>query len=149
MKNLLRRRYGFSAGRTGLLRGCLRQAQAKDLELDLVFLCLMAMKDPLRAEAKGAARTCNEAGIRTVMITEDHKDTAVPVANDLRSMGPDRHAISSTELSRLSDDELCNRVTTTAVYACVSAEDKRRVVRARKQQGAVVGLEGRSLSALL
>lgn len=52
MKNLLRRRYGFSAGRIGLLRGCLRQAHAKDLDPDLVFLCLMAMKDPLEGRSE-------------------------------------------------------------------------------------------------
>lgn len=118
------------------------QARAQDLEQDLTFLGLIAMKDPLRPEAKVAAQTCIEAGIRTVMITGDHKDTAVAIANDLGIMGSDRHAISGMELSRLSDDELRDRVSTTAVYARVSAEDKLRVVRAWKEQGAVVAMTG-------
>jgi len=118
------------------------QAHAQDLEQDLVFLGLMAMKDPLRPEAKAAAQTCKTAGIRTVMITGDHKATAVAIANDLGIMGPDKHAISGTELNRLSDDELRDQVTTTAVYARVSARDKLRVVRAWQQQGAVVAMTG-------
>jgi Ca2+-transporting ATPase len=117
-------------------------ASTQDLEQDLVFLGLMAMKDPLRPEAMVATRSCKDAGIRTVMITGDHKETAVAIANDLGIMGQDMRAISGEELSRLSDDELRDRVPATAVYARVSAQHKLRVVRAWKQQGAVVAMTG-------
>ncbi len=115
---------------------------ATSLEHDLTFLGLVGMKDPIRPEAKAAVETCRTAGIRTVMITGDHKDTAVAIAQDLRILETGTQAISGTELDQLSDDELEQRVTGTAVYARVSAEHKLRVVRAWKRQGAVVAMTG-------
>jgi Ca2+-transporting ATPase len=115
---------------------------AKSLEHDLVFLGLVGMKDPIRPEAKAAVEACRAAGIRTVMITGDHKDTAVAIAKELGIMEPGEHAISGAELNQLSDEELRDRVKTAAVYARVTAEHKLRVVRAWKQQGAVVAMTG-------
>jgi len=115
---------------------------AKSLEHDLVFLGLVGMKDPIRPEAKAAVEACRAAGIRTVMITGDHKDTAVAIAKELGLMEPGAQAISGAELNQLSDEELRDRVTTAAVYARVTAEHKLRVVRAWKQQGAVVAMTG-------
>jgi Ca2+-transporting ATPase len=115
---------------------------AKSLEHDLVFLGLVGMKDPIRPEAKAAVETCRAAGIRTVMITGDHRDTAVAIAKELGMMEPDEQAISGAELNRLSDDELRDRVKAAAVYARVTAEHKLRVVHAWKQQGAVVAMTG-------
>lgn len=115
---------------------------AKSLEHDLVFLGLVGMKDPIRPEAKAAVEACRMAGIRTVMITGDHKDTAVAIAKELGIMEPGEQAISGAELNQLSDDELRDRVKTAAVYARVTAEHKLRVVRAWKQQGAVVAMTG-------
>ena len=115
---------------------------AKSLEHDLVFLGSVGMKDPIRPEAKAAVEACRAAGIRTVMITGDHKDTAVAIAKELGIMEPGAQAISGTELNHLSDDELRDRVKTTAVYARVTAEHKLRVVRAWKQQGAIVAMTG-------
>ncbi|MFO0767569.1 MAG: HAD family hydrolase [Nitrospiraceae bacterium] len=99
------------------------------LEHDLTFLGLVGMKDPIRPEAKAAVQTCRTAGIQTVMITGDHKDTAVAIAHDLgilRRCASD----SGAELDQLSDDELEKRVAGIAVYAWVSAEHKLRVVKA-------------------
>lgn len=115
---------------------------ATSLEHDLTFLGLVGMKDPIRPEAKAAVQTCRAAGIRTVMITGDHKDTAVAIAHDLGIFETGAQAISGTELNQLSDDELEKRVAGTAVYARVSAEHKLRVVRAWKRQGAVVAMTG-------
>lgn len=115
---------------------------AKSLEHDLVFLGAVGMKDPIRPEAQAAVRACRGAGIRTVMITGDHKDTAVAIAKELEIMEPRAQALSGTELDHLSDDQLHDRVKTAAVYARVTAEHKLRVVRAWKQQGAVVAMTG-------
>ena len=115
---------------------------ATSLEHDLTFLGLVGMKDPIRPEAKAAVETCRAAGIRTVMITGDHKDTAVAIAQDLGIFETGAQAISGAELDQLSDDELEKRVAGTAVYARVSAEHKLRVVKAWKRRGAVVAMTG-------
>ena len=115
---------------------------ATSLEHDLTFLGLVGMKDPIRPEAKAAVETCRAAGIRTVMITGDHKDTAIAIAHDLGILDTGAQAISGAELDQLSDDELEQRVAGTAVYARVSAEHKLRVVKGWKRQGAVVAMTG-------
>lgn len=112
------------------------------LERELLFLGLAAMKDPLRPEAKIAVRACREAGIRTVMITGDHQETAVAIAGELGMLEGRRRAVSGTELDRLSDDELIRVVNQVAVYARVSAEHKLRIVKAWKARGAVVAMTG-------
>lgn len=115
---------------------------AATLEHDLVFLGLMGMKDPIRPEAKVAVEACRTAGVRTVMITGDHKDTAVAIGDELGLLQGGMEAIAGSELDHLSDQELRERVAQIAVYARVSAEHKLRVVRAWKQQGAVVAMTG-------
>ncbi len=116
--------------------------RAQELEERLVFLGLAAMKDPLRPEAKAAVQACHEAGIRTVMITGDHKDTAAAIAEELRGAKEPIQSFSGTELNRLSDDELNRTVEQVAVYARVSAEHKLRIVKAWKARGAVVAMTG-------
>lgn len=116
--------------------------RAQELEERLVFLGLAAMKDPLRPEAKAAVQACHEAGIRTVMITGDHKDTAAAIAEELRGAKEPIQSFSGTELDRLSDDELNRTVEQVAVYARVSAEHKLRIVKAWKARGAVVAMTG-------
>ncbi|HSL02056.1 MAG TPA: HAD-IC family P-type ATPase, partial [Nitrospiraceae bacterium] len=116
--------------------------QARELEEQLVFLGLAAMKDPLRPEAKAAVQVCHDAGIRTVMITGDHKDTAVAIAEELRGVKGPIQSLSGMELDRLSDDELVQRVDEVAVYARVSAEHKLRIVKAWKARGAIVAMTG-------
>ena len=116
--------------------------RSEELEHDLVFLGLAAMKDPLRPEAKEAVRLCHDAGIRTVMITGDHKDTAAAIAAELGLMQGDERALAGVELDRLSDDELAKTVDRVAIYARVSAEHKLRIVQAWKRKGAVVAMTG-------
>ncbi len=116
--------------------------RAADLEQALVFLGLMAMRDALRPEAKVAVRQCREAGIRTVMITGDHKETAIAIAKDLGLVNGRGEALAGPELDALSDRALAERVEQVAVYARVSAEHKLRIVRAWKARGAVVAMTG-------
>lgn len=116
--------------------------RAEELEGDLVFLGLAAMKDPLRPEAKEAVRLCRDAGIRTVMITGDHKDTAAAIATELGLMKGDGSALAGVELDRLSDAELVDAMDRVAVYARVSAEHKLRIVQAWKRRGAIVAMTG-------
>ncbi|MGH7236853.1 MAG: cation-translocating P-type ATPase, partial [Nitrospiraceae bacterium] len=115
---------------------------ATELERDLVFLGLAAMKDPVRPEAKVAVQACCEAGIRVVMITGDHKDTAVAIARELGLLESDDQALAGTELDRETDAGLVERLPSLAVYARVSAEHKLRVVRAWKARGAIVAMTG-------
>jgi Ca2+-transporting ATPase len=117
-------------------------ARAEELERDLLFLGLAAMKDPLRPEALAAVRACREAGIRTVMITGDHKETAAAIARELGLLEEGRGALSGPELDRLDAAALAERVERTAVYARVSAEHKLWIVRAWKARGAVVAMTG-------
>ncbi len=116
--------------------------RADELEQQLVFLGLAAMKDPLRPEAKAAVQACRDAGIRTVMITGDHKDTAAAIAGELYGTGSHVEALSGMELDRLSDDELVKTVEQVAVYARVSAAHKLRIIQAWKLRGAIVAMTG-------
>jgi len=116
--------------------------RADEIERDLIFVGLAAMKDPLRPEAKAAVRACREAGIRTVMITGDHKETAVAIAREGGILVASDQALSGAELGQLTDPELTARVEKIAVYARVSAEHKLRIVKAWKRCGAVVAMTG-------
>ena len=116
--------------------------QESALEQELVFIGLQAMKDPLRPEVKTAVQACHEAGIRTVMITGDHKDTAVAIAEELGVLKGPEQALTGLELDRLSDEALAKRVQEFAVYARVSAEHKLRIVKAWKATGAIVAMTG-------
>ncbi len=119
-----------------------REYQAKVVEENLIFLGLAAMKDPLRLEAKAAVERCRQAGIRTVMITGDHKETAVAIARDLGILRDEAQALSGVELDGLDDRDLDRLVEQVTVYARVSAEHKLRIVRAWKSRGAVVAMTG-------
>lgn len=116
--------------------------QSAGLEEQLVFVGLAAMKDPLRPEAKVAVQACHDAGIRTVMITGDHKDTASAIAEELGLLKGAGHVLTGAELDRLSDEALTKQVDRFAVYARVSAEHKLRIVRAWKASGAIVAMTG-------
>jgi P-type Ca2+ transporter type 2C len=115
---------------------------ASSVERDLVFLGLFAMKDPLRPEAKEAVRLCRQAGISTVMITGDHKETAVAIARELGLHDGEGTALSGSELNDLTDEQLTEMVERVTVYARVSAEHKLRIVQAWKRSGAIVAMTG-------
>ncbi len=120
-----------------------RQVNAdEEVECDLIFLGLLAMKDPLRSEATEAVRLCRQAGIRTAMITGDHKETAVAIARELGLQHNDDLALSGAELDGLTDEQLMQQIERVTVYARVSAEHKLRVVQAWKRNGAIVAMTG-------
>ncbi|MGE5309081.1 MAG: calcium-translocating P-type ATPase, SERCA-type [Deltaproteobacteria bacterium] len=117
-------------------------AEASAIERDLVFSGLMAMIDPPREEAKKAIVECTTAGIRTVMITGDHKKTAVAVARELGLAGEGDLAVTGEELDRMSDEEFTAAINRIRVYARVSPEHKLRIVRGWKAQGQIVAMTG-------
>ncbi|MCX5759510.1 MAG: cation-translocating P-type ATPase, partial [Candidatus Hydrogenedentes bacterium] len=115
---------------------------ADAVEHDLVFVGLSGMYDPPRQEAKDAVAKCRAAGIRVVMITGDHPETATAIAREIGIASADNAAIAGVELDKMSDDELRQRVSNTAVYARVTAEHKLRIIRAWKANDAVVAMTG-------
>jgi len=119
-----------------------KEAAASEIESGLVFAGLVAMMDPPREEVKAAMKECATSGIKTVMITGDHKNTAVAIARELGFFKEGSMALSGEELSALSDDELYKIVEKVAVYARVSPEHKLRVVRAWKKHGDIVAMTG-------
>ena len=112
-----------------------------DIDRGLVFLGLVGMIDPPRPEVKEAIRVCERAGIRPVMMTGDHPQTAVAIATELGLMRGGE-VITGLDLQRLSDAELAQRVEGIDVYARVSPEHKLRVVEAWKNTGRVVAMTG-------
>lgn len=112
------------------------------LERDLTLLGLVGIVDPPRTEAREAVKVAETAGIRTVMITGDHKMTAVAIAKQLGIMAQDGNALTGVELDRLSADELRGMVLDTSVYARVSPEHKLRVVEALQSHGQIVAMTG-------
>lgn len=113
-----------------------------DIETSLTLLGFAGLQDPPRAEARDAVARCRRAGIRTVMITGDHPATARAIAAELGILGTDDEVLVGTEIEALSPDALRERVARVAVYARVTAEQKLRIVRAWKAQGAVVAMTG-------
>ena len=111
-------------------------------ESDLVFVGLVGMIDPPRAEARHAVQRCRDAGIRPVMITGDHPETALAVARELQLMGEDQSVMTGAELDEASDEDLAARVERVSVFARVSAEHKLRVVRALRSRGHVAAMTG-------
>ena len=112
------------------------------LEQELVFLGLTGMIDPVRPEVKAAIEECRAAGIRPVMITGDHKDTAVAIARELGIITDASEAITGAELDEISDDEICEMVKKYGVYARVQPEHKTRIVNAWKLNGYITAMTG-------
>ena len=112
------------------------------LEHDLVFCGLSGMIDPVRPEVTAAIAEAKEAGIRAVMITGDHIDTAVAIARDLGIVEDASQAITGAELDKISDEEFKTRVKDISVYARVQPEHKARIVDAWKSLGNIVAMTG-------
>ena len=112
------------------------------LEKDLCFVGLTGMIDPVRPEVKAAIEQCRAAGIRPVMITGDHKDTAVAIAKELGIITDASEAITGAELDAISDEDICEFVKKYGVYARVQPEHKTRIVTAWKQNGAITAMTG-------
>ena len=112
------------------------------LEEDLHFLGLVGMIDPARKEVKGAIETAKSAGIRVIMITGDHVITAKAIAEELGILEGNQKAISSSDLNKLSDEELLEHIEDYSVYARVSPSDKVRIVNAWQEKGHIVSMTG-------
>lgn len=110
-------------------------------EKDLIFVGLVAMIDPPRPEAQEAIKLCKKAGIKIVMITGDHKETALAIAKEL-NLTENACAISGTELDAMDDTKLKQQILTTDIYARVSAQHKLRIVKVLKELGHVVAVTG-------
>ncbi|MEM5799977.1 MAG: calcium-translocating P-type ATPase, PMCA-type [Candidatus Aenigmatarchaeota archaeon] len=113
-------------------------------EKGLVFVGLMGMIDPAREEAKEANKKCQEAGIKTVMITGDHKLTAIAIAKEIGMLDNNEEAkvLTGEELDKLSDEEFEKIVEEVRIYARVSPEHKLRIVKALKKKGHIVAMTG-------
>ena len=112
------------------------------LEQELIFVGLTGMIDPVRPEVKAAIEECRSAGIRAVMITGDHKDTAVAIAKELGIITDASEAITGAELDAISDEDICEFVKKYGVYARVQPEHKTRIVNAWKANGAITAMTG-------
>ena len=112
------------------------------LEQDLCFIGLAGMIDPVRPEVKDAIHQCRKAGIHPVMITGDHKDTAVAIAKELDILDSADQAITGIELNAFTDEELAEIVPRYSVYARVQPEHKVRIVTAWKKRGAITAMTG-------
>lgn len=112
------------------------------IENELVFCGLVGMIDPVRPEVKAAIVECRTAGIRPIMITGDHKDTAVAIAMELGIITDASQALTGAELNDISDEEFSEKVTNYSVYARVQPEHKVRIVNAWKKRGMVTAMTG-------
>ena len=113
-----------------------------NLEHELCFIGLTGMIDPVRPEVKSAIDECRRAGIRPIMITGDHKDTAVAIARELGIIDDASQAIEGRELNRLSDDELDRVIDKYSVYARVQPEHKVRIVSSWRRRGMITAMTG-------
>lgn len=111
-------------------------------ERELTFVGFFAMQDPPRPEAKEAVARCHRAGIRTIMITGDHRDTAAAIAGDLGILQPGDNSLSGDQLEQMSREQLNEVVNHVTVFARVSPEHKLRIVEALKHHGHVVAMTG-------
>ena len=116
--------------------------EMKNIENDLIFVGMVGMIDPPREEVKHAVEKCKTAGIKTVMITGDHKITAVAIAKSLGILENEEEAITGAELEEISEEELTKDIRKYSVYARVSPEHKVRIVKAWQANGEIVAMTG-------
>lgn len=112
------------------------------LEQDLIFIGLVGMIDPPRLEVKDSIELCKKSGIKTIMITGDHKNTAYAIAKELGIASNTSETISGVELDRLSQEQLNERIDNLRVFARVSPEHKVKIVKAFKSKGNIVSMTG-------
>lgn len=117
-------------------------AEMENMEGDLIYVGMVGMIDPPREEVKVAVAKCKSAGIKTVMITGDHKATAVAIAKELGILSEGDEAITGSQLEEMSDEDLIKNVRKYAVYARVSPEHKVRIVKAWQANGEIVAMTG-------
>ena len=130
------------AGAERTLKELPKAMESKEVEHDLCFLGLAGMMDPVREEAGQAVMKCKEAGIRPVMITGDHKDTAVAIGRQLGIIREESEALTGTELDWMDDKTFQEKIEQYSVYARVQPEHKVRIVNGWKEKGKVVAMTG-------
>ncbi|TCL62191.1 Ca2+-transporting ATPase [Hydrogenispora ethanolica] len=113
-----------------------------NLEQELIFAGLVGMIDPPRPEARAAVAVCRKAGIRPIMITGDHRDTAAAIAKDLGILTEESGIITGSELNLIPDDQFNEQISRYSVYARVSPEHKVRIVKAWQNKGKIVAMTG-------
>lgn len=118
------------------------EPSSETAENDLIFIGLTGMIDPIRPEVKAAIEECKSAGIRAVMITGDHRDTAIAIAKELGIIQDESQAITGAELNEMSDEELDRRIAEFGVYARVQPEHKVRIVNAWRKNGCITAMTG-------
>ncbi|MBQ6273829.1 MAG: cation-translocating P-type ATPase, partial [Oscillospiraceae bacterium] len=116
--------------------------EPEDLEQHLIFIGFLGMIDPCRPEVYDAIQECRRAGIRPIMITGDHIDTAVAIAKDLGILSEGRRAVTGSELGAMSDEEFEKEYQNISVYARVQPEHKTRIVNAWRKAGYVTAMTG-------
>ena len=115
---------------------------SETLENELVFIGLTGMIDPVRPEVYDAIKLCRSAGIRPIMITGDHKDTAIAIAMELGIISDVSGALSGTEINEMGEEELIKNIDKYSVYARVQPEHKVMIVKAWKARGNIVAMTG-------
>ena len=113
-----------------------------NLENNLTFIGLVGMIDPPRLEVKDSIALCKKSGIKTIMITGDHKNTAFAIAKELEIANNIDEVISGADLDKLSDEELSSKIDNLRVFARVSPEHKVKIVKAFKSKGNIVSMTG-------
>ena len=147
-KKILETNRMFAQNALRVLAFAVRKVSPKDMlsESEMVFIGLQGMIDPPRPEAKQAIELCKKAGIKVVMITGDHKDTAVAVGRELGIIDlleqTSKNVMTGAELEQISDDEFAGIVENVAIYARVSPEHKVRITDALKAKGHIVAMTG-------
>ncbi len=121
---------------------CPSQMTTEVNEKDLIFIGLVGMIDPVRPEVKDAIMLCKSAGIRPIMITGDHKDTAIAIAKELEIISNSTEALSGTEIDAMGEEELAKNIEKYSVYARVQPEHKVMIVKAWKARDLVVAMTG-------
>ena len=116
--------------------------EPEDIEKDLTFVGMTGMIDPIRPEVKAAIVECKEAGIRPIMITGDHIDTAVAIALELGIITDKSQAITGAEIGEMSDEEFAEKIGNYSVYARVQPEHKVRIVNGWKAKGYITAMTG-------
>lgn len=147
-KNILQLCYDMSSQSLRVLGFAMKKMQAvpedddENIEYDLTFIGACGMIDPPRKEVITAVETCHRAGIRTIMITGDHKITAMAIAKQLGIFREGNTVIEGNELHAMSDKALDEKVKTTTVFARVSPTDKLRIIQSLKRIGEVAAMTG-------
>ena len=118
------------------------EEESADVEYDMTFIGVTGMIDPPRKEVIKAVETCHEAGIRVIMITGDHKVTAMAIAKQLHIFREGNTVISGSELDDMTDEQLDEAVKTCVVFARVSPSDKLRIIQSLKRTGEVAAMTG-------